>query len=282
MKKAIVTLAIGDKYQKIFEAYCRKSWEIYSNKFDYDLIVIKESLDKSERASKRSPAWQKLLILSQEWSSEYNRIVWIDLDVVINNSRSYDICDSVPIELVGAVEAYSIPSKEIHDIALARNYEYYKKNNISYIDNMLPSQYYTNREILGQDLNEVMQTGVFVCSPKFHRDIFEYIYYNYEDNNLGDWNYEMPAMSYELVKSKLVHWISPSFNFVVSSYLSAYYPAFKFRKKFIDKVVNYFIGYENRYSKQLELNNLKNLYDLSIFMHFAGNLDKLSDIDTLV
>lgn len=56
MKKAIVTLAIGDKYQKIFETYCRKSWEIYSKKFDYDLIVINESFDKSERASKRSPA----------------------------------------------------------------------------------------------------------------------------------------------------------------------------------------------------------------------------------
>lgn len=282
MKKAIVTLAIGEYYQNIFEAHCRKSWQIYCNKFGYDLIVLNESLDKSERSTKRSPAWQKLLILSQEWSSRYSRIVWIDLDILINNAHAYDICDNVPIELVGAVEAYSIPSKDIHDITLARIYNEFNKNNIKYIENMLPNQYYLNRGICGNKLNEVMQTGVFVCSPKFHKEIFEYIYYNYEDTNGPEWNYEMPAMSYELVNSKLVYWISPRFNFIVSSYMAAFCPTFKFRKKNIDRIVNFFMKYENRYSKQLELNYLLNLYDLSIFMHFAGCIDKLSNLEKLI
>ncbi len=114
MKKAIVTLAIGDEYLNMFHKYCYDSWNAYCDEYDYDLVLIKHPLDDSLRASKRSASWQKLLILSQEWSSEYDRVVWVDSDVIMNPCYAYDISDGVPMDRVGAVDAYSIPSKEIN------------------------------------------------------------------------------------------------------------------------------------------------------------------------
>ena len=49
MKKAIVTLTIGKKYENLFNTYCKNSWEKYCDKFDYDLIVINQNLDDSEK-----------------------------------------------------------------------------------------------------------------------------------------------------------------------------------------------------------------------------------------
>ena len=280
MKKAIVTLAIGDEYKKLFDQHARNNWQTYCDAFGYDLIVLTESLDPSERAQKRSPAWQKLLILSQPWSQDYDRIVWIDTDVIINSSYAYDICDGVPEDKVGAVEAYSIPTSEIHHILLDRQYKMWAKNKTPYLDNSQPHSYYTNRGILGDDLMQVVQTGVFVCSPIFHREIFEYIYEQYEDTHGAEWNYEMPAMSYELVRADLVHWISPRFNFCVMDLMAAFYPEILTRRKsLIQKIIR-------RLMKELKIPSprnaevicLKNIYDLSICMHFAGCSDKMPAI----
>ena len=42
MKKAIVTLTIGEKYENLFNNFCKKNWEKYCQKFNYDLISGKE------------------------------------------------------------------------------------------------------------------------------------------------------------------------------------------------------------------------------------------------
>jgi hypothetical protein len=163
MKKAIVTIAIGERYSQMFHLVCQNNWMEYCDRFSYDLILISDSLDKSERAKLRSVAWQKLLILSQEWASEYDRIVWVDVDVIMNSNYAYDICDEVPVEKIGAVDSYSIPTREIHRIALSRLYDGWKNSYMPFIENLSPSQYYTNRGINGGHLDNVVQTGVMVC-----------------------------------------------------------------------------------------------------------------------
>jgi hypothetical protein len=258
MKKAIVTLAIGEKYLTSFHNICHKNWDVYCDKFGYDLIVLIDPLDCSKRANDRSPAWQKLLILSQPWSNEYDRIVWVDIDVIINNQNAYDICDGVPIDMIGAVDSYSIPTKEIHDISLKRMYNEWEASGVPFINNLTPSEYYTNRGIPGEGIDSVVQTGVFVCSPKHHREIFEYVYYNYEDSNGAEWNYEMPPMSYEVLRNNLVHWISPRFNFCVGNIEAAFYNGMN----------------PNDY--------LPRIHSLSIFMHFAGCMNKMIVTDSLL
>lgn len=257
MKKAIVTIAIGDKYLNIFNDICHANWGVYCDKFDYDLIVIESPIDYSERAINRSPAWQKLLILSQPWSNNYERIVWIDLDVIINNENAYDICDGVPVDMIGAVDSYSIPTKGIHDISLKRMYSQWESLGVPFIQNLSPGDYYMNRGIPGGDLDSVVQTGVFVCSPKHHKEVFEYVYYNYEDTNGAEWNYEMPALSYELLKRDLVKYIPTGFNFCVGNIETAFY-----------------LG--------INQNCLPQIYGLSMFMHFAGCIDRMSSMKKLV
>jgi len=283
MKKAIVTITLGEKYEKLFAENCKVSWQQYCHKFDYDLIEIRENIDKSDRAQTRSPSWQKLLVLSQKWSFQYDRIVWVDADIIINNTFAYDICTGVPIEKVGAVDSYSIPTREIHDIALARLYKKWGEENVKFLNNLKPNSYYTNRGLPGDTLNEVMQAGVFVCSPKYHREIFELIYNKYEDSHGAEGNYEMPAMSYELIKANLVHWISPRFNFVVGKVLAAFYPEFNLEEKsFWIKLFYKVTGSGKKIRNEIELLYLKNIYDLSIFMHFAGSINTMTKMKQLL
>jgi len=285
-KKAVVTLAIGSKYENIFNNLCRDSWTKYCEKYSCDLIVINNPLDHSERASKRSPAWQKLLILSQEWSANYDQIVWLDTDVLINNTTSKDITQCTSIEKIGAVEAYSIPSREWHDIALLKQYQLWESRGIKYLNNLTPNSYYCNRGIPAEiNLDSVVQTGVFTCSAKHHKDIFEHIYFTYEDGHGAEWNYEMPAMSFELVRNTLVSWISPQFNFSVSDVSMALYP-FLFsdsdrKNKFIQALRRITLMKKGGLNKDKML-ALMNIYNLGYFMHFAGCTDRMEPLHTLL
>lgn len=256
-KKALVTLAIGEKYKRLFERYCQDSWKYYCARHSYDLIVVTRHLDDSERGRDRSPAWQKLLILSQEWSKAYEQIVWVDTDIIINNQLAPDIVSFVPGNKVGAVETYSIPSREIYEIALKRKYEIWRQKGIKFVNSITPGLYYENRGIPGGHLDQVAQTGVFVCSPRQHQELFEYIYYSYEDEHKSaEWNYEMPAMSYELVKNNMVQWLPPQFNLCVSNMISAFYP--------------FLFDGINDGNMQMKNESLVNIFDLGYFIHFAG------------
>ncbi len=286
MNKAIVTITIGENYEKMFNNFCRNNWEEYCKKYKYDLIVINQHLDDSKRARERSPAWQKLLILSQEWSNNYDQIVWIDSDVVINNKRAKDIASQVYMNKVGAVDAYSIPTKQLHYVSTIRQYNQFKKNNINYIENLNPGQYYKKRGIPGGDLNKVVQTGVFVCSPNHHREIFERIYYEYEDvNKKASWNYEMPAMSYELIRSNIVQWIPNEYNYTVFNLISAYY-SFIFdintltrSRKLINYLINKLRLRKNNFLSAIQSRCLKQIYDNGYFIHFAGCQAWIKELD---
>jgi len=278
-RKAIVTLTIGEKYQKMFDIYCRKNWQEYCDKYNFDLIAISHPLDESQRSRERSPAWQKLLILSQDWSASYDQIVWIDTDILINSKQSPDISLQVPVEKLGAVETYSIPTKEIYNTSLSRTYANWKKEGVVYIDNLTPGLYYENRGIPGGDLDAVAQTGVFACCPRHHREMFEHIYNSYEDiHKSAEWNYEMPAMSYELVKNNMVYWIPAEYNFCVVGIVSSFYPFVFHQEKpslaqrVFPKIANN-IGFarpSNQDLSELQIKCLKNIYDIGYFIHFAG------------
>ncbi len=286
MKKAIVTITIGEKYENMFNRYCKENWQKYCEKYNYDLIVINHYLDNSDRAKERSPAWQKLLILSQEWSNNYDQIVWIDSDVVINNKRAKDITLLIKKDKVGMVDSYSVPTKELNFLAKQKQYKHWKENEIEYIDNLKPYQYYETRGFKGKNFNKVAQTGVFVCSRNYHREIFEKIYYNYEDiNKTPSWNYEMPAMSYELIKAKMVQWIPIEFNYTVFDIIGSFY-SFIFdenslsrKRKFINFLINKIRIRDNNFLSPLQVSCLNQIFDNGYFIHFAGCQSWIKEIN---
>jgi hypothetical protein len=202
--------------------------------------------------------------------------VWIDADVLINTKHSYDIIENVPIDKVGAVDAYAIPTREIFSIGIIRLYKQWRDNGIKYVDNLQPAQYYTNRGIPGEHLETVIQAGVFVCSPKHHKEIFEFVYYNYEDNKGPEYNYENPVLSYELLNADKIYWLSNRFNFCVAEIMCAFYPESIYKPQLskgifsrIKNKIKRIIIADKVNAKEIAI--LENIYDLSIFMHFAGS-----------
>lgn len=203
--KAIVTLAIGKHYRERWYKLCADNWQRYADQHSYDLICIDEPLDNSPRAQSRSAAWQKCLILGDQRVQKYDRVVWIDSDILINPHSPCIVAD-VPHDKVGAVDMFarlhqSLPGKD-HRL-VDRHAEFWQWPVYTAKD------FYTKVD-LPDGVDRAIQTGVMVLSPYYHRSILEHAYYNYEDLKNG--HFEMESLSYEVVKSNIVHWLDCRFN----------------------------------------------------------------------
>lgn len=219
MKKALVTLAVGKRFARMVKEFCHTNWKMYAEKYNYDLIIIEDLLDNTEFGKSRCAAWQKCLVLSQEWSQKYDKIVWLDTDIIIN-PNSPDICEGVPNDKIGAVDEFSFPTKADYNTALSRMYKHWDNLGYNPSINFSAQAYYKN---FGIDCNfeEVVQTGVMVFNPKIHKEVMEHVYYNYEEKGL---NYEMRPLSYEIIKNNYHHWIDHRFNMHIQFLKALYYP----------------------------------------------------------
>src|SRR5689334_10801436 len=112
MKVAIVTLAIGDAYLSRWRTYCKPGWSRYAERHGFKLIVIDKALDQTFRAAARSPAWQKCLVLRPDIAGSFDRVIWIDSDILIND-RAPSIAEGIPLEKIGATDEHLFPSPQL-------------------------------------------------------------------------------------------------------------------------------------------------------------------------
>ncbi len=219
-KTAIVTLIIGDHYISTWWRLSRTSWINYAATYGYDLIVIACPLDTSSRAQARSPAWQKLLILSQPWSERYDRIVWIDSDIIIGPLAQDIVVASGPAEKVSLVIAGSRSSSSERMVLLeqlhaarfmpdAEQMIWDQEVMKNYRDHKVPE-----RTVMGN-------TGVLVLSPAHHRDLFLHCYAG-EDS--GARLYEQPLLSHEIFERDLAFELNARFNWGIQEALLLYVP----------------------------------------------------------
>ncbi|GAB6181516.1 hypothetical protein JCM14036_28350 [Desulfotomaculum defluvii] len=278
-KKAIVTLALGEKYVHIWDQLCKENWQIYAEKYGYDLICLKQPLDQSPRAQKRSPAWQKCLVLNQPWAESYDRIVWVDADILINVNAP-DITQGVPLEKVGVVDEWAWPTPEIYRSTTHRRaFQYWTEIGANPIINHTPEEWYANYG-LPPKYSQVVQTGVMVMSPKYHNEVLKMVYDQYEDKPYL--LYEMRPLSFELLENNLVHWLDIRFNVLWFFYKTVYYPFF-LANPLVPSIFNH-QGLKAFMSKIC----LEAAYINSYFIHFAGDRQEMSllnwrnlDFDTL-
>jgi hypothetical protein len=94
-RKALVTFAIGEKYQKEFQNF-KPSCERYFEKYGWDFIEVKELFEPVDE--RRFIICQKLLIACQEWSKKYDMVAWVDSDMWIT-----DNCPEIPMPAPGKV-----------------------------------------------------------------------------------------------------------------------------------------------------------------------------------
>lgn len=281
MRKALVTLVIGKKYENNFRSYCKDIWSAYAEQHGFDLIVIKDPLDDSTVAASRSPAWQKCLILSHEDVCRYDQVVWIDSDVMIN-PQSPNICKDVPLEKIGAVDEYATPSKHEHPLYLERTYQYWSNEGAKFINSPTPTDFHKDYGLDGE-FDAVVQTGVMVLSPRHHKEILENVYYSYKDKGEPCYNYEMRPLSYEILRNSLACWLSPKFNFLWIFSKQFHYP-------FLDSYSDF---YQMNLRKALRRINLDPRASLlrkctttaflnNYFLHFAGTAHEMKYVDTEV
>lgn len=228
MKQTLATFVIGDRFQTLFRDYCASGWQAYAERHRYDLHVLDRVIDDSPRGRSRSVSWQKCILLEHSELSRYDRVVWIDADVIINPD-SPDIGDGVPLDKIGAVDEYATPSRDVHRRLLSELYDNWRRAGISYIDNLAPEDFH-HAFGLPEPMPSVVQAGVMVLSPAHHTALLRHVYDAYEDKGNG-WNYEMRPLSYEIQRAGAAHWLDPRFNMLWLLARQQHYP-------FVDQTTN--------------------------------------------
>ena len=185
MKHRKDSYACGHKHRYLFEKYSKKSFEEYADKYGYDLLIFDQPFDTSSRASKRHMGWQKLLILSQEWSSSYDSILWLDSDIVINTSLAEDIGLYTYSDAVNACRAFSTPTEGIYNAAREAKKNNFLSRGFTYVDSPTAHDFHSSRIPECDYLNDAINTGVFSRSKNF-KDHFEYIYNSCDETISGD------------------------------------------------------------------------------------------------
>lgn len=143
MKKAILTIVSGEKYEQIWEKV-EPFFVGYAEKCDATLIVLKDS------EGLPSPHWMKFAVYDLLWK-EFHRVAFIDADIIIRDDTP-SLFDIVPEDKIGIFDEGEHTPRAICIYEVAKAY------GISKIPNWNGHTYYN--------------TGVFVVSRQ-HRHIFK-------------------------------------------------------------------------------------------------------------
>jgi hypothetical protein len=216
---ALVTLAIGQPHLSRWERYCRPAWQAYAQKHGFDLHVITDPLDRSPRGLSRSVAWQKCLVLSQDWAARYRQIVLMDCDIAINHVDAPSIIEQVEPTSVGGVISCSHIPADLRPILRAKRWPYERAGGRYWqADQDSCYQMYG----LAPRPEGIIQTGVLVVSPEHHAPIFRSVYdasYAVETTT-----YEQTPLSHALLTASLFQPIDTRFNSVIQETALVYYP----------------------------------------------------------
>ncbi len=181
----------------------------------------------------RSPAWQKCLVLQPAIAAGYDRIVWLDADIVINKEAPA-VTSAVPLDKIGAVDEFLYPTLESHQAFWRRMVAQTKDRSPavariwqSYLD---PADYHGFWGLPRRG-NHIVQTGLLVLSPRHHRELLDDVYYTYENKGGPELNYEMRPLSFEIQERHLQHWIDQRFNAVFNAILLRRMPKGGFRRR---------------------------------------------------
>jgi hypothetical protein len=224
MRRAIVTLCIGQGYLDGFNSYCRNNWQAYGQKIGCEVLVIGEPLDTSDRAKSRSPAWQKCLVPQRPELAGYDQIAWVDADILFNVAEAPSVFDGVPLDKIGGVEATSFTNRAIYLKQWARQQAQMAAAGIKFTPCYTNQDWYRQLGLTDSPPEDVLQTGVMVFSPRHHAALFRHVYDRYEDPGPLSWNLEMRPLSYEIIRRGLAHWIDHRFNTIPLDYITMHYP----------------------------------------------------------
>lgn len=267
MKRALVTLVLGDRYAKRFAACAAPPLRAYAKAHGLSLIVLDRLLDASDRGARRSPAWQKCLIHRHPRVRACGQVAWIDADMVVNPAAP-NVFDAVSPETFGAVDALASPSPEAQAAAQAKIRAYLAANGLAGPDDATPEAFYRGYGYAaGPD--RVVQTGLLVLTPEAHGPVLEAAYAEDRRPDSREMLFEMRPLSWHLLTRSPVTWLDPRFNAVWATALFNHYPFLAdpaFRAAFGDRPDLYAL---------LKARCIAATYADAYCLHFAGTADDM-------
>ena len=278
-RRALVTLLVGAAFQTRWQKLCRENWKKYANFCGCDLVVLTEPIDSSSRATNRSPSWQKCLIPGLKALSGYQQVAWVDADVFFNPLTRANLFEDVPEQKVGAVSSFEDPTVEDSAEIFRRMAAFLRAHGQQPAST--PEEVYRAYGSGVEALSQIFNAGVMVFSPRYHAQVFQHVYDNYEESGNPNY-YENVPLSYELVSRGLVHWMNPKFNhlWAWSKYLD--YPFFldwrprTLRDRILRRLAKWSGNdYERRVASACATSALLNCH----LLHFAGLGDEMDLCD---
>ena len=219
-RTAIATLCVGNECAALWRRYCARSWTEYTQRHGYAVEVFEEPLDQSPRARSRSAAWQKCLILSNPKTSQYERVVWVDADIVIAPNAP-PIIDGVPIEKVGAVISGDYLQQDMKAVFLERiRRQKIEAGKTAEAWSADQRSFYVSAGIDCVS-TDIVQTGVLVFSRQ-HRTMLEKVYeINLPSTVIA---FEQFPLSASILNQGLFHRIDSRFNLVFFEQMVVHHP----------------------------------------------------------
>ena len=216
-----MTIAGGERYQRCWQDVARPTWAEYAGRHGHDIVVIRAPIDPSAKARSRSIAWQKCLIPSLAWAKSYERLCWIDADILIN-PEAPDIFTACPAEAIGATFVHDQLSPAEKHVLLERVHRR------SFGEAEVPGAWATTQNGLYRDAGietsdvDMVQTGVLVFSPHRDETVFSAAYRRERDTVA----YEQPSLSHEILRSGRLHRMSARWNWGLYDAIALHHQAF--------------------------------------------------------
>ena len=188
MKVCLVTICIGDKYLQQYNTLFRPSQEKYAKKCGYDFKVITDYIDGPIHP--HMITMQKWLVCDYKWDTEYDFIIFIDADIIINENtptihNEYNLGNKIGLVNQSQPTLQARIEGQIHKGYEVTANDYYKK--------------YVGVDF--KNVEHIINSGVLVLQPKYHKIILRTLYNIYKTNRINNqWHYEQATLGYEIQK----------------------------------------------------------------------------------
>ena len=196
MRTAVCTLVVGERFQRLFDEFSARSWQRYCQAHDYELLVF----DRPFAALPgKSFAWQKLFLLEQPELEQFDRVIWLDADIII--------AEGAP-----ALDVPPGPDRVVRESPFTGSVE----------------SWYALRASAAPD---IVQTGVLSLEHQ-HRPLLREAL-AYPETVM----YEMPALSWCISQSGAGYRLDPRFNALLGTIMLDYAPRWMVTNKLIKETL---------------------------------------------
>ena len=253
-RKALVTLAIGERYVADFVRDARAGWQAYADRHGYDLYVLTEPIDAK---ATRALHWQKLLVGLVPGIRDYDHVVWLDSDVIINPHIAPCVVSQVDGDRIAVAETWDlITPTETMGRRFAQCSVWFNTQVGAKRGPYDLTPRFDPAAPLTPDNQRPINTGLFVFRPAAHNAFLSEVYLK-GYHNADDGSFEQKWLSYEFQAQDVVTYIDRRFNMTWGEYAALHYP-FLFDQAFVSAHPRVAAQCVNTY------------YHNTFFSHFAG------------